>query len=55
MLGLKVKLAYLIMDYYGTHFLKGVLIGAVIILLTGCGTLPAVVGTSATTYESYKT
>ena len=31
------------------------IIGAVIILLTGCGTLPAVVGTSATTYESYKT
>ncbi len=36
-------------------FFKGVLIGAVIILLTGCGTLPAVVGTSASTYESYKT
>ena len=36
-------------------FFKGVLIGAVIILLTGCGTIPAVVGTSATTYESYKT
>ncbi len=36
-------------------FIKGVIIGAVIILLTGCGTLPAVVGTSASTYESYKT
>ena len=36
-------------------FFKGVIIGAVIILLTGCGTLPAVVGTSASTYESYKT
>ena len=36
-------------------FFKGVIIGAVIILLTGCGTIPAVVGTSATTYESYKT
>ena len=36
-------------------FFKGVLIGAVIILLTGCGTLPAVVGTSASTYETYKT
>ena len=36
-------------------FFKGVIIGAVIIFLTGCGTLPAVVGTSASTYESYKT
>ena len=36
-------------------FFKGVLIGAVIILLTGCGTLPAVVGTSASGYETYKT
>jgi hypothetical protein len=36
-------------------FIKGVIIGAVIILLTGCGTLPAVVGTSASTYETYKT
>ena len=26
-----------------------------LLLLTGCGTLPAVVGTSASTYESYKT
>jgi len=36
-------------------FIKGVIIGIVIMLLTGCGTLPAVVGTSASTYESYKT
>ena len=43
---------------YGLHwysFIKGVIIGIVIMLLTGCGTIPAVVGTSATTYESYKT
>ena len=43
---------------YGLHwysFIKGVIIGIVIMLLTGCGTLPAVVGTSASTYESYKT
>ncbi len=26
-----------------------------ILLLNACGTLPAVVGTSTTTYESYKT
>jgi hypothetical protein len=43
---------------YGLHwysFIKGVIIGVVIMLLTGCGTIPAVVGTSASTYETYKT
>ena len=34
---------------------NSILIGITIMLLTGCGTLPAVVGTSATTYETYKT
>ena len=43
---------------YGLHwysFIKGVIIGVAIMLLTGCGTIPAVVGTSASTYETYKT
>ena len=32
-----------------------ILIISSVLLLNACGTLPAVVGTSTTTYESYKT
>ena len=35
--------------------LKKTLILSSILLLNACGTIPAVVGTSATTYETYKT
>ena len=35
-------------------FIKGVIIGAVIILLTGCGTAPAWLATSGGAYSEYK-
>ena len=35
-------------------FIKGVIIGAVIMLLTGCGTAPAWLATSTGSYSQYK-
>ena len=39
---------------YWISFIKGIMIGAVIMLLTGCGTAPAWLATSTGSYSQYK-